>query len=723
MKSQKPTTTTDTRPNVWELDSYEAEIALCGAVRYIDLHAMYRSNAGDSVIMGLIRGCYTDTKAFSAMDHQAIIGKNKATAQNHREQADTARKYLKRLTIDEEDRAKAEKALDSHTMAADNLMDEVADIERVDRAQTVTLAEDMLHTIWLELQAIKADPNRQNEKAFGELCRAGREYVTSMTAVSCIDSLSTIKRPLTRAEAVALMARYDVNPGARPRQKWHQTAKGCTGYYTLEADYLKRDTDPKKVSPYKVAQYMRYNDAVIWYYENVTLTATHSTHTTAWNALNAKAVAVRYWHRMTTAQKAVSLGLDPADNSLLYLVCHVPTIRTHYNTADMGDHDPRTAEAVADATLQAVNIPAIANRANLTRTERKAVAHLADAEAVQLARTAYRDALAKGETSMEKLQADRAKEGKKPHPPATMRQLAKKHQNHANNVYTATLWAYALTNAGFDEDGHKMAKSRIVKKLSKAYRNAPDTMTPGRADYVRMMQSISRGHSTGDQMPVDCLAWTSTTTANHKPVIRWSDSGQPVQSLTPGHDYRAEEILSRDSYRQTAPKATAPAMTERERARWEKLCKSVDEIGELWRAFSNGEPVPDYLTKRAEAPKPEHKPDPGHIYHMAEKGKFYYMAQPTPAPVFDLRPFVYGPPRPVKDAEQSAMVFLLHPPKATADQMARVVIDAHVMTKYGPGTIKEIDGDIITIKTGKSKKDKHRYNAPIAIASGAVTII
>lgn len=607
MKNQN--TTTATRPNVWELATHEDEMKLCEVVRYIDLRAMHQSNGTDSVIRDLMLGCYLDKLALSMATHQTRIDEARTIAKAEREQANTARRYLARLTITEDERAEAEKSLDAHTYTADNLMGEVADIERADRAHTVSLAEDMLHAIWLELQAIKADPDRQTEKAFGELCKAGREYITQMTAVSCIDGMNTTRRPLTVAEAVALMARYDVDPGARPRQRWAQTVKGCTGYYTLEADERKKDTDPRKVDPATVAQYMRYNDACIWYYENVTLTATHSTHATAWPALDAKAVALRHWHSLTQSEKAVALNLDPADTSLLYLVCHVPTIRTHHSTEDMSDKDPRNAEDVTASALRAVDVPAIADRANLTDRERKAVALMATAEAVALARTAYREAMANGEKAVAKTQEDRAKARKKPYGPAKIRQMVEQYQTSANNAYESTLWEYALREAGFKGKDLSKTKDRIIKPMRKAQRNAPEALTSGRVDYARMMQSTTRGQATTNQKPADLLRWTDTAPAvldfvpgngwalrcaksaresaevingtykAYKPVIRWEDSGKPAEAMTREEAEELAKATERDRVAHLIAHADNIAFIEyRRRMRYEPARTAWDAL-------------------------------------------------------------------------------------------------------------------------------------------------
>lgn len=617
MKNQNQTTTN--RPNVWELPTTAEELTLCEVIRFLDLRAMHQSNGTDQALQDLIRGCYLDTLALKATDRQTRADTLRATAKAERAIADRARQTLNRVHVTEEERTEAYHIMTQYSTLADNDTGEAQDAEKLNNALTISLAQDMLHTIWIELQAIKADPDRQTEKAFGELCKAGRQYIQSMTAVTAIDSNNTISRPLTTAEAVYYMTRYNVNPASRPRDRWTQTAKGCTGYYTLEAKERKKDTDPRKVDPATIANYARYNDACIWYYENVTLQTTHSGQstytlndkdevvkhiapfTTAFPALDAKTIASHFWHRMTTAQKCTALNLDPAENPVLYLVLHIPTIRKQTPVDTMTDHDSRTAQAIADSVKLNVDPVKLAEYAKLSHQARTAIEALTHPEAVQQARTAYREAIEAGKQSLAKLQADRAEAGKKPYNPGKVYQMQKQYKTTADNAYTTALWAYALTKAGYTETAQRKAKSVIRSKLSKALRTAPDAMTPGYIDYARMMGSTARGHATDPGKRADLVNLYQTAEAvtliyngeehtapiprQHKPIITWTESGCTPEAINPGMDARAEEVLKRDQYRATAPKATPPELTPKERAERERLCKRDAELAELWKAF------------------------------------------------------------------------------------------------------------------------------------------
>lgn len=592
MKEQTTTrsASTDTRSNrpIWELETTADELTLCEVVRYITLRAMHQSNGDSTALTSLIRGCYEDRVWSATADRQNTADKLRSLKDTERAEADKARRTLNRIRATEQERTQALASLNKHTALADNHLGEVQDIESDNSALTASLAQDLLHTIYIDLQAIKADPDRQTEEAFGDLCKTARQFVTDLTAVTTIDGLDTISRPLSREEAVYYMTRYGADPGARPRHKWTQTAKGCTGYYTLEPKERKKDLDPRKVDPVTVANYARYNEAVIWYYENVTLATTHSTHNTAFPALDAKASALRFWHRMTPAQKATALDLDPADNPVLYLVLHVPTIRTHHSTDTLTDHDPRTAEQVTESTLASVDVIALAERANLSAQARTAVEALTHPEAVEQAKTARQETLDRGEASLAKLQADRAKAEKKPYNPGKVRQMRKQYEQTAESAYTSALWTYALTLAGYSQTAQAKAKCVIVGKLSKAYHTAPDELTPGQIDYTALMRNSYRGNPTATADRPDLVeVWTTAgaQTPKHKPVVRWTESGATPEAITPGKDSREAEVLLRDSYRQTAPKATPPERTPKEQREMERLCKRESELADLWKSY------------------------------------------------------------------------------------------------------------------------------------------
>lgn len=684
------TTTTEPRQNlpVWELPTIEEELTLCDHIRYICLRAMDTSNGESSALRDIRIGCYTDklwranqTRNTRAVDLHTL-------ADQERAEATKARQFLKRVRISEEDRAEAMQALDHWTALADNDRAEATDTEKYNSELTATLAEDMLLTIWIDLQAIKADPDRQTEKAFGELCKTGREFIKSLSSVSIVDSMATVSRPLSVAEAVYYMTRYGADPKARPRHKWGQTAKGCTGYYTLEPKARKKDLDPAKVDPVTIANYARFNDACIWYYENIELPTTHSTHTTAFPALDAKDIATRFWMRQTDNEKTAYLGLDPESNPVLYLVLHIPTIRTQYSAEDMSDHDPRTAEAVADAVLTSVDLIKIAEKANLGQQARIAVEALTHPEAVAMARTAYNEAMEKGRASLEELQTKRAREGKKKYTPGKIRQLTEQYTDHANKVYSSTLWDYALTVAEYKNKAD--AKHTIIKKLTRAYHNAPDELTPGKLNIPALMRSGYRGQAE-QTAPIDALKWTTTAPkANHKPVVRFTDSGHTPEAINPGKDYRSESVLILDSYRQTAPKATAPTRSAREQAEYEKLCKKDSELVELWKAFQNGEPIPAHLEER----KPTKATKETAVLELINQR--WTARQP-------------------KSAELSAVAFLMDARGVDRRQLAKVKQKAVVLTKYGTGKVTAINGELVTVKVGKTA---HFYNAPLAIASG-----
>ena len=584
----KTNNTTTNRPQVWELTTTAEEMTLCEIIRFLDLRAMHQSNGTDQALQDLIRGCYLDTLWSNTATKQDRATDLRNLAKAERAIADQARKLLNRVRVTDEERTEAYHIMTEYSTIADNDREEAEDIEKHNSTLTASLAQDMLHTIWIELQAIKADPDRQTPKAFGELCKAGRTFIQSLTAVTAIDSTNTISRPLTQAEAIYYMTRYNADPGARPRNKWTQTAKGSTGYYTLEAMTRKKDLDPAKVDPAIIADYAHYNDACIWYYENITLPSTHSTHRTAYPALDAKAIAIDIWSRQTQAQKATALQLDPAENPVLYLVLHIPTIRKQAPLESMTDHDPRTAEQISAATLADVDPVKLAELAKLSLQARTAVEALTHPQAIEQAKTAYNEAIAKGQASLEKLHADRAKAGKKPYRPGKVKQLQNQYKTTADNAYTAKLWEYALTLAGYSKTAQAKAKSTIISKLKEARKTAPDSLTPGLIDYSRLMKDTHRGHSTATGRAVDLVKWTESQATKTTPeAIKWTDSHTAPESLTPGKDYRAEEVLTRDSYRATAPKATPPERTPQEQRQWERLCKRDSELAELWREYNN----------------------------------------------------------------------------------------------------------------------------------------
>lgn len=609
MNAQKTTTTEKEYRPVWDITDTAEQLNLCEVVRYLDIRAMHQSNGESQAIRDLSIGCLTDKLWTKTADRQQRADELKALAEAERRIASKARyTVFKAVRVSEEDRQQALEILEEYSTLADNDSEERQDIEKQNSTLTASLAQDMLHTIWLELQAIITDPTRHTEKAFGELCKSGRQFIADFTAVSAIDGNNTTTRPLSTAEAIELMTRYDINPLARPRQSWRQTTKGCTGYYTLEGKTRKKDIDPKKVDPAIIANYARYNDMCIWYYEHITLPATHNTSKTAFPALDAKAIALDFWNNQTQAQKASALGLDPTDNPVLCMVCHTQTIRTKDSTDTLTDHDPRTAQAIIDKALADIDVIALAEKANLSLQAREALRAMTTPEAVQTAKEAYNKAVENGKAQLAKLEEDRAKAGKKPLRPGKLKQYKQQFQTTADNAYNTALWGYGLTQAGYSQTAQTKAKCVISKALCKALAKAPDSLTPGTIDYDRLMKQKPHGRSTASTEPrkdyikavaeaktvthIQHLPNGGTATTERKistpaPVVTWTESGIAPEAITPGIDSRASDIIERDAYRQTAPKATPPEKTPKEKREWERLCKRDSELAELWRKFDS----------------------------------------------------------------------------------------------------------------------------------------
>ena len=152
-----------------------------------------------------------------------------------------------------------------------------------------------------------------------------------------------------------------------------------------------------------------------------------------------------------------------------------------------------------------------------------------------------------------------------------------------------------------------------MQKLAQAYKEAPDNLTPGHIDYTALMRSTRRGEAKNPGKPADLVKlWTeapaveviitdsngnqTTRTAHrhdHKPVVKWTESGHTPEAITPGIDYRTAEVLNRDSYRQTAPKATPPALTPKEQRERDRLDRADEDTAHkiaLYEAYIKAHP-------------------------------------------------------------------------------------------------------------------------------------
>lgn len=108
-----------------------------------------------------------------------------------------------------------------------------------------------------------------------------------------------------------------------------------------------------------------------------------------------------------------------------------------------------------------------------------------------------------------------------------------------------------------------------------------------------LMTSRIRGQAVQDSRPdlVQAYSRHAATIPNPAPVINWTESGATAEATAPGVDYRAADVLSRDSYRKTAPKAKKPYMTIREAAEAAKREIRLRETAELIEAIERLEAV------------------------------------------------------------------------------------------------------------------------------------
>lgn len=207
-------------------------------------------------------------------------------------------------------------------------------------------------------------------------------------------------------------------------------------------------------------------------------------------------------------------------------------------------------------------------------------------------------------------------------------------QATADRKRTAAQWVNACERQGVKSERTQSDIRSRVKTLLEAAQNPKELRTQAEQDeraaklWERMQRSPSRGNPTKEAPRADfvgmvcpaaipaapVLYWTpgkgwtyrptkraaeaaqAFTTPTAAPVIKWTESGAEPEAITPGKDYRAAEVERRAAA--TGGKASPPAMTERERTQWEKLCKSEAETMALWRKFEemNGR-TPDRAAK------------------------------------------------------------------------------------------------------------------------------
>lgn len=273
-----------------------------------------------------------------------------------------------------------------------------------------------------------------------------------------------------------------------------------------------------------------------------------------------------------------------------------------YTEASGGD----TAEIATNGGINAIGtqedqaeIADLLQRANLTEREQAIVYRVADQTSARHAQAEAEDYWKKRAPEIQALPTKKARA--KAH---------KEAQKTADSVRITAQWTNAFERTGItSEVNRRVTKSRIRSKLEEATKPAEPLTPEEQAEkeakrWTALQRNGGRGYNPEPAKAPDFIGticpeavpvgntlefvpikgWTYRPTksarvsasyfqgrAGHKPVIRWTESGHSPEATSTGEDTRAVEVLKRDQYRQIAPKATPPEMTERERNERKRL--------------------------------------------------------------------------------------------------------------------------------------------------------
>ncbi len=263
-------------------------------------------------------------------------------------------------------------------------------------------------------------------------------------------------------------------------------------------------------------------------------------------------------------------------------------------------------------------------------------ANLTERETLIVYRTADQTAALHGQYAATEYWTRRTPEINALATPKARREAFKDAQKTADRERIAAQWANALDRTGiYSESNRTTIKGRIKKKLTEAQKPAEPMTEADRRKWKQLQGNSRRGHATEPSRRPDAIAivcpaavltaavlemtapaqWTyraaksaadsATAFSKYKPVIKWTDSGNEPQTI--GGDYRAAEVIKRDSGRVNAPKATPPALTSTERAKREKLCRREAELFALWAEFeklTGRHPAENYKLPQADTTTP-----------------------------------------------------------------------------------------------------------------------
>lgn len=265
-----------------------------------------------------------------------------------------------------------------------------------------------------------------------------------------------------------------------------------------------------------------------------------------------------------------------------------------------------TAEMATNGGINAIGtqedqseIADLLQRANLTEREQAIVYRVADQTSARHAQTEAEAYWKKRTPEIQALPTKKARA-----------RAHKEAQTTADNVRISAQWTNAFERTDITSQTNRdKIKSRIKGKLTEATKPAEPLTPEEQAEreekrWTALQRNGGRGYNPEPAKAPDFIGticpeavpvgntlefvplkgWTYRPTKSarvsasyiqgrhgHKPVILWTESEHSPEPIGNGIDTRAVEVLKRDQYRQTAPKATPPEMTERERNERKRL--------------------------------------------------------------------------------------------------------------------------------------------------------
>lgn len=255
-----------------------------------------------------------------------------------------------------------------------------------------------------------------------------------------------------------------------------------------------------------------------------------------------------------------------------------------------------TAEVATNGGINAIGtqedqaeIADLLQRANLTEREQAIVYRVADQTSARHAQEASEAYWKKRTPEIQALSTKKAR-----------REAHEDSKEVADKERIRAQWESAFERTGItSETNRSTIKNRIKAKLDEATKPAEPLTPEEQAEreekrWTALQRSGGRGYRPEQTKAPDLVTLYQTAQAvtlidkdgnertapinrHHKPVIKWTESGHSPEAISTGEDTRAVEVLKRDQYRQTAPKATPPEMTERERNERQRLDRADED--------------------------------------------------------------------------------------------------------------------------------------------------